>query len=136
MDLPTDLMYTNEHEWIKIDAEASTDERTVAIVGITDFAQQELGELVYVEIDTVGEHLEKDEIFGTVEAVKTTSDLFMPLAGQVLAFNAALDEHQGDNPGLINEEPYGDGWIVRVSLDDPSALDDLLTAEAYAKLIA
>lgn len=136
MNLPKDLHYTNEHEWIKIDEESSSDDKTVAIVGITDFAQGELGDLVYVEVDTVGESLQKDDIFGTVEAVKTTSDLFMPVSGTVLEFNEAISESGGDNPALINEDPYGAGWIIKIELDDPSQLEDLLSADAYQSLIS
>ena len=136
MNLPKELRYTNEHEWIKIDDEASTDDRKIAIIGITDFAQSELGDLVYVEVDTVGEMLQKDDIFGTVEAVKTTSDLFMPVSGTVLEVNEAISESGGDNPALINEDPYGEGWIIKVELDDPSELDDLLSAEDYENLIS
>ena len=135
MKFPTDLKYTEEHEWIKIDDSASDDDKTIAIVGITDFAQSELGELVYVEVDTVGEELAKDEIFGTVEAVKTTSDLFMPVSGEIIAFNPALDENEGDDPGLINSSPYDDGWIIKIALSDPSELDALMDAEAYQALV-
>ncbi|MBP6539096.1 MAG: glycine cleavage system protein GcvH, partial [Saprospiraceae bacterium] len=102
MTFPENLKYTKEHEWIRVEGDT-------AYVGITDFAQGELGELVYVEVDTVGQTIAKDEIFGTVEAVKTTSDLFMPVSGEILEFNNLLDESDGDNPGLINTDPYGDG---------------------------
>ena len=136
MNLPADLKYTNEHEWITIDPESSTDDQTVARIGITDFAQQELGELVYVEVESVGEQLEKDAVFGTVEAVKTTSDLFMPVAGKVIAFNPELDEAQGDNPGMVNEDPYESGWIIKIALDDPSTVAELMSAEDYAELIS
>ncbi len=134
MEFPKDLKYTEEHEWVKVD-ESSSDDRTIAIIGITDFAQSELGELVYVEVETVGDRLGKDEIFGTVEAVKTTSDLFMPVSGEILEFNPALDENEGDDPGLINTSPYGEGWIIKIALDDPSELDSLMDAEAYAALV-
>lgn len=136
MNLPEDLKYTNEHEWVRIDQNASDDDKTVAIVGITDFAQGELGDLVYVEVESVGESLQKDDIFGTVEAVKTTSDLFMPLSGTVLAFNEAISEAGGDNPALINEDPYGEGWIIKIELDDVADLDSLLSAEEYENLIS
>ncbi|NND07195.1 MAG: glycine cleavage system protein GcvH [Saprospiraceae bacterium] len=136
MNLPAKLKYTNEHEWIKIDPEVSTDDQTVAIIGITDFAQQELGELVYVEVETVGEQLAKDEVFGTVEAVKTTSDLFMPVAGKVIAFNPELNEAEGDNPGMVNEEPYASGWIIKIALDNPADLEGLLSAEDYQAVIS
>jgi glycine cleavage system H protein len=128
MNIPDSLKYTKEHEWIRIEGD-------VAIVGITDFAQGELGELVYVEVDTVGQTVAKDEIFGTVEAVKTTSDLFMPVTGEILEFNAQLDESDGDNPGLINEDPYGAGWIVKVKITNTDELAELLDASAYAALV-
>ncbi|MBK6782931.1 MAG: glycine cleavage system protein GcvH [Saprospiraceae bacterium] len=128
MNVPQDLKYTKEHEWVKIEGD-------IAIIGITDFAQGELGELVYVEVDTVGETIKRDEIFGTVEAVKTTSDLFMPVSGEVLEFNDELSESGGDNPGIINEDPYGSGWIIKVKPSDLSELNDLLSADAYAELV-
>lgn len=128
MNFPENLKYTKEHEWIRIEGE-------VAYVGITDFAQNELGELVYVEVDTVGQTVAKDDIFGTVEAVKTTSDLFMPVSGEILEFNGMLDESDGDNPGLINSDPYGDGWIVKIKLTDPSQLDELLDTASYSELV-
>ncbi|HRO72298.1 MAG TPA: glycine cleavage system protein GcvH, partial [Saprospiraceae bacterium] len=106
-----------------------------AYIGITDFAQSELGELVYIEIDTVGQTVERDEVFGTVEAVKTTSELFMPVTGEIIEFNPSLDEADGDNPGLINEDPYGDGWIIKVKIADMSHYDELMDAAAYAELI-
>lgn len=128
MNFPENLKYTKEHEWIRIDGD-------VAYVGITDFAQSELGELVYVEVDTVGQTVSKDDIFGTVEAVKTTSDLYMPVSCEILEFNSMLDESDGDNPGLINSDPYGDGWIVKIKLTDSSQLDELLDAAAYTELV-
>lgn len=128
MKIPNDLKYTKEHEWVKVDGDS-------ALVGVTDFAQGELGEIVYVEVDTVGEELEKGDVFGTVEAVKTTSDMYMPVGGKVLEFNDELNEDEGDNPGLINEDPYGKGWIVKLQLSDSSELDDLLTAEEYEELV-
>jgi glycine cleavage system H protein len=128
MNFPSDLKYTKEHEWIRVDGDH-------AYIGITDFAQSELGELVYVEVETVGETIAKDEIFGTVEAVKTTSDLYMPVSGEIIEFNGKLDETDGDNPGLINEDPYGDGWIVKIKLTNPSELDSLLNADAYTALV-
>lgn len=128
MNIPESLKYTKEHEWIRVEGD-------VAVVGITDFAQGELGELVYVEVETVGQTVAKDEIFGTVEAVKTTSDLFMPVSGEILEFNSQLDESDGDNPGLINEDPYGAGWIVKVKVTNPDELADLLDAAAYAALV-
>ena len=129
MNIPNDLKYTKDHEWIKIEGDIGT-------VWITDFAQAELGEIVYVEVDTVGEELSKDEVFGTVEAVKTTSDLFVPMSGEILEFNQELDEDEGDNPGAINEDPYGKGWIVKIKLSDPGEADDLLDAKAYEELIS
>ncbi|MEM9545437.1 MAG: glycine cleavage system protein GcvH [Bacteroidota bacterium] len=129
MNTPENLRYTNEHEWVRIEGDG------IVVVGITDFAQSELGELVYVEVDTIGEELDKDEVFGTVEAVKTTSDLFMPVSGEVLEFNAEIDESEGDDPALINSDPYGGGWIVKIKLSDESELDSLMSAEEYAKMI-
>ena len=129
MNIPEELKYTAEHEWVKILEDGT------ALVGITDFAQGELGELVYVEVESVGEKIEKDEVFGTVEAVKTTSDLFMPLTGEVLEFNAALDESDGDDPGLINSDPYGEGWIIKISISDKEEVEKLLTAEGYQEAI-
>ncbi len=129
MSVPAELKYSKEHEWVKVGDD------NVIHVGITDFAQGELGELVYVEVESVGETLSKDEVFGTVEAVKTTSDLFMPVSGKILAFNPKLDESEGDEPTLINSDPYGDGWVVKIELTDPSELEELLSAEAYRELI-
>ncbi len=125
MEFPSNLKYTEDHEWVRVEAD------DIAYVGITDFAQSELDELVYVEVDTVDETLDQGEIFGTVEAVKTTSDLYMPVSGTVLEFNSELDESEGDNPTLINKEPYGKGWIVKIKMTNPSELDDLMDAEAY-----
>jgi glycine cleavage system H protein len=135
MNFPHDLKYTSEHEWVRFTDEKTPDGRPVAVVGITDFAQSELGELVYVEVDTVGDTLAKDSVFGTVEAVKTTSDLFMPLSGEILEFNAAISEKGGDDPGLINADPYGKGWIIKVALTDPSETDMLLGEMAYRELV-
>jgi glycine cleavage system H protein len=129
MNLPENLKYTKEHEWIRIL------EDNIAIIGITDFAQSELGELVYVEVDTVGESIAQDDVFGTVEAVKTTSDLFMPVDGEILEFNPAIDENEGDDPGLINSDPYGEGWIVKIKISDPSQVEELLDAQAYEELV-
>ncbi len=131
MNIPSSLKYTEEHEWIRIEADGST-----AYVGITDFAQGELGELVYIEVETVGEELEKGEVFGTVEAVKTTAELFMPVSGKVLEFNPGLSESGGDNPALINNDPYGDGWIVKIQLSNPSEVDELMSAESYQAMIS
>ena len=128
MNVPANLLYTAEHEWILIEGDTAT-------VGITDFAQEQLDELVYVEVDTVGEELDRNEVFGTVEAVKTTSDLFMPVAGTVTEFNPQLDENDGDNPTLVNESPYENGWIVKVKLSDPDDREGLLSAAEYEALI-
>ncbi len=129
MNIPADLKYTKEHEWVKIDGD-------IATIGITDYAQSELGELVYVEVDTIDDELAQNEVFGTVEAVKTTSDLFMPLAGKVLEMNPELDEDEGDNPTAVNEDPYGKGWIVKVKIADKSQIDGLLDASDYKNLIS
>lgn len=128
MSNPKDLKYTKEHEWLRV-------EDNIAYIGITDFAQGELGELVYVEVDSVGDELAKDDVFGTVEAVKTTSELFMPVSGKVLEFNSEIDENGEDNPAAINEDPYGKGWIVKIELSNPSELDDLMSVEEYEKLV-
>lgn len=130
MEFPSQLKYTEEHEWIRLE------EGNIAYVGITDFAQSELDELVYIEVETVGESLGKDDVFGTVEAVKTTSDLFMPVNGKILEFNPKLDENEGDDPTIVNQDPYGDGWVVKIELSDPSEIDDLMDAEAYKQLVA
>lgn len=125
MTFPDNLRYTEEHEWLRVE------DNNIAYIGITDFAQKELDELVYIEVETVGETLEKDEVFGTVEAVKTTSDLFMPVDGTILEFNPKLDEAEGDDPTLVNRDPYGEGWIVKIELSDPSQVESLLDATAY-----
>lgn len=119
--IPKDCRYTKDHEWIKIGDDG------VAVIGITDFAQQELSDIVYVEVETVGEDLDAEEVFGIVEAVKTTSDLYMPITGKVVAWNDSLE----DSPETINEDPYGDGWIAKVEPANPADLDELLTADAY-----
>jgi len=124
MSVPQDLKYTKEHEWVLVEGD-------VATVGITAFAQGELGDIVYVEVETVGESIEKDEVFGSVEAVKTVSDLFMPLSGEILEFNEKLD----GEPEFVNSDPYGDGWMVKVKISDSSELEGLLDATAYAALI-
>lgn len=129
MNVPSDLKYTKDHEWIRVEG------GNMAFIGITDFAQGELGEIVYVEVESVGESLDKEAVFGTVEAVKTTSDLFMPVSGKVVEFNTAIDENGGDDPTLVNSDPYGDGWIIKVELSNPSELDSLLDAAAYSALI-
>ena len=129
MKIPSNYKYTKEHEWVKI-------EDNIAWVGITDFAQSELGEIVFVEVDTVDEDLAVNEVFGTIEAVKTTSDMFMPVSGKVLEFNPAIDEDEGDNPALINEDAFGDAWIIKIEMSDPSELDNLLDAKEYEALIS
>lgn len=125
MNIPSDLKYTKDHEWIKIEGDTAT-------IGITDFAQGELGDIVYVDVDTLDDTVEKDEIFGSVEAVKTVSDLFMPLTGKVSEFNEKLE----DDPELVNSDPYGDGWMIKVTIADASQIDDLLDAETYKGLIS
>ena len=124
MNIPNELKYTAEHEWIRIEGDE-------AVIGVTDFAQGELGDVVFLEIETEGESLAKGEIFGTIEAVKTVSDLYMPLDGEVKEINPALE----DKPELINSSPFDQGWMIRVKLSDPAQLDDLLSAAAYAELI-
>ncbi len=124
MNIPSELKYTKDHEWIKVEGD-------VATVGITDFAQGELGDIVYVEVETVDETLEKEEVFGTVEAVKTVSDLFLPVSGEIIEFNEALEEE----PEKVNEDPYGAGWMVRIRMSDPSELEELLDAGAYRELV-
>lgn len=129
MNVPQNLKFTKEHEWVLIEGDTAT-------IGITDFAQSELGELVYVEVDTIGECINEGEIFGTVEAVKTTSELFMPLTGTVLEFNDELNENEGDNPGVINEDAYGAGWIIKIKIENQEEIENLLDAEAYLELIS
>jgi len=129
MNVKEGLKYSKEHEWIRVEGDE-------AYIGITDFAQTELGEIVYVEVETVGETIAVNEIFGTIEAVKTTSDLFMPVSGKVLEFNSKLDETQGDQPDLVNSEPYGDGWIIKIELTDKGQLDDLMDVAGYKELIS
>jgi glycine cleavage system H protein len=124
MNIPAELKYTKDHEWVKIEGD-------VAIVGITEFAQSELGDIVYVEIETIGETLDQEEVFGSVEAVKTVSDLFMPVSGEILEFNEALE----GNPELVNSDPYGEGWMIKVKLTDASQYDQLLDAATYEGLI-
>ena len=124
MNFPTDVKYTKDHEWIRVDGD-------VAYVGITDYAQSEVGEIVYVDITTEGDTVGKEEVFGTIEAVKTVSDLFMPVSGEVLEVNPELE----DAPQLVNEDAYGKGWIIKISVSDPAELDDLLDAAAYEKTI-
>ena len=124
MNVPKDLKYTKDHEWVKIEGD-------IAIIGITDFAQGELGDIVYVEVDTLEETLQKEEVFGTVEAVKTVSDLFMPLSGEILEFNESLET----NPEKVNEDPYNEGWMIKMKVSDLSEMDNLLSAEDYQNTI-
>ena len=124
MNIPNDLKYTSEHEWIRVEGD-------VIVVGVTDFAQGELGDVVFLEIETEGESLDKGETFGTIEAVKTVSDLYMPVGGEVIEVNAALE----DNPELVNSDPFGEGWMIRIKVADATELDELMDAEAYGALI-
>ena len=124
MNIPANLKYTKDHEWISLDGD-------VATVGITDFAQKELGDIVYVEVETLDQTLDKDEVFGTVEAVKTVSDLFLPLAGEIVEFNESLET----SPEKVNSDPYGEGWMVKVKISDVSDFENLLDSEAYKNLI-
>ena len=124
MNIPSELLYSKDHEWVKIDLD-------IATIGITDFAQRELGDIVYVEIESVGHNLTVEEVFGTIEAVKTVSDLFMPISGEVLEFNKTLEE----TPEIVNDEPYDSGWIIKIKVDDPSQVKDLLSPNKYKQLI-
>ena len=124
MNFPATLRYTRDHEWVSLDG-------NIATVGITDFAQGELGDIVYVEVETLDQNLEKDEVFGTVEAVKTVSDLFLPLTGEVIAFNDALES----TPEAVNSDPYGAGWMIKIKIANTSEIDSLLTDEEYKQLI-
>ena len=124
MNIPENLKYTKDHEWIKAEGD-------VAWVGITDFAQNELGDIVFIEVETVGENLAREETFGTIEAVKTVSDMFMPVSGEVLEFNKALEA----NPETVNKDPFGAGWVIKVKMSDPSELDALLDAGQYRELV-
>ena len=124
MNIPSELKYTKDHEWISIEGE-------IATIGITDFAQSELGDIVYVEVETVDETLEIEAVFGTVEAVKTVSDLFLPLTGEIIEFNEALE----DEPELVNSDPYGNGWMIKLKISNSSEIEKLLSADAYKALI-
>jgi len=124
MDFPAGLKYTKDHEWIKVEGD-------IAYIGITEFAQRELGDIVYIDITSLGKEVAKDEVFGTVEAVKTVSDLFMPVTGTINEVNPALDKQ----PELVNSDPYGEGWMVKITLSDASAVDELLTADSYKSLV-
>ena len=125
MNVPKNLKYTNDHEWIKVDGD-------IATIGITDFAQGELGDIVYVEVETLEETLDKEEVFGTVEAVKTVSDLFMPISGEILEFNESLET----NPEKVNDNPYESGWMIKIKISDSSELEDLLSPEDYENTIS
>ena len=124
MNIPADLKYTKDHEWVKIEGDTAT-------VGITDFAQKELGDIVYVEVETLDQELAKDDVFGTVEAVKTVSDLFLPLSGEIIAFNDSLET----TPEKVNSDPYGDGWMVKVKISNEDEINELLSSEQYKELI-
>ena len=124
MNIPSELKYTKDHEWVKLEGD-------IATIGITDFAQGELGDIVYVEVETIGETLEAEEIFGTVEAVKTVSDLFLPIAGEILELNELIEEA----PETVNEDPYGEGWMIKLKVSNTSQFDDLLSSEEYQKLV-
>ena len=124
MNVPQELKYTKDHEWVRIEGD-------IATVGVTDFAQGELGDIVYVEVETVGETLEKEEVFGTVEAVKTVSDLFSPLSGEIIEFNESLE----DTPEKVNSDPYGDGWMVKIRISDQDQVSELLSASEYKEII-
>lgn len=124
MNIPSNLKYTKEHEWVSIDGD-------VATVGITEFAQKELGDIVYVEVETVDQTLDKDEVFGTVEAVKTVSDLFLPLTGEIIEFNENLETE----PEKVNSDPYGEGWMIKIKMDNPAEVEELLSSEDYKALI-
>jgi len=126
MNFPTDIEYTKDHEWIRME-----DDKT-ALIGITDFAQKELGDIVYVDITTVGNEMKAEEVFGTVEAVKTVSDLFLPVAGTILTINPLLEKQ----PELVNNDPYGDGWMIKLSVNDPADVEKLMDAAAYEQLVA
>lgn len=127
MDYPDDLHYTKDHEWIRVEADGKT-----AVVGITHFAQGELGDIVFVELEPIDSQIDKDDLFGTVEAVKTVSDLFMPISGTIVAQNEALD----GNPELINQDPYGEGWMVKISMDNPEDANQLMSASEYAGMVS
>lgn len=124
MNIPADLHYTKDHEWIRLNGKT-------AYVGITDFAQGELGDIVFVEVETVGSHLEKGSTFGTIEAVKTVSDLFLPVAGTVVSLNQKIN----DTPDVINKDPYGEGWLIQMEVDDPAQVNELMDASAYAAML-
>ena len=124
MNVPTNLKYTKDHEWIRVEGDE-------AVVGVTDFAQSQLGDVVFIEIETLGETIEKEEVFGTIEAVKTVSDMFMPVSGEIIAVNESL----ADAPETVNKDPYGEGWMVKIKITDPSQLEELLTPEQYGEIV-
>ncbi|HOP04313.1 MAG TPA: glycine cleavage system protein GcvH [Tenuifilaceae bacterium] len=124
MNVPTNLKYTKDHEWIRVEGDE-------AVVGVTDFAQGQLGDVVFIEIETLGETIEKEEVFGTIEAVKTVSDMFMPVSGEIIAVNESL----ADAPETVNKDPYGEGWMVKIKITDPSQLEELLTPEQYGEIV-
>ena len=124
MNVPANLKYSNDHEWCRVEGDT-------AVIGITDFAQSQLGDIVFVDVTTEGETLEKGEVFGTIEVVKTVSDLFLPIGGEVLEINPELEEH----PELVNKDPYGDGWLIKIKPTDTTEMDELLDAEAYKQII-
>ena len=124
MNIPQELKYTKDHEWIRVEGDTVT-------IGITDFAQSELGDIVYVEVETVDETLDKEEVFGTVEAVKTVSDLYLPISGEIIEFNESLE----DEPEKVNSDPYGEGWMIKVKFSDDSQLEELLSADAYKEIL-
>ncbi len=124
MNIPSELKYTKDHEWVRVEGD-------IATVGVTDFAQSELGDIVFVEVDTVDEELEAEEVFGSIEAVKTVSDLFMPLSGEILELNAQIEA----SPELVNADPYGEGWMIKIKIKDPAEVESLLSAEAYQEAI-
>lgn len=125
MNVPANLKYTKDHEWLRVET------NNIGYVGVTDFAQSELGDIVFIEIETLGESLKKEDVFGTIEAVKTVSDMFMPLGGEILEINPELEEF----PDLVNKDPYGKGWMVKIKISDPSEIKDLLTADKYKALL-
>jgi glycine cleavage system H protein len=124
MNVPVNLLYTKDHEWIRVEGDT-------AYIGVTDFAQSELGDIVFIEIETVGETLKKEEVFGTIEAVKTVSDMFMPVSGEILELNPSLEE----SPDQVNKDPYGKGWMIKIKIINPSEVNDLLTAEKYSAML-
>ena len=124
MNVPGNLKYTKDHEWLRVEGDSG-------YVGITDFAQGELGDIVFIEIETVGENLKKEEVFGTIEAVKTVSDMFMPVGGEILEMNQDIE----DNPAAVNKDPYNSGWVIKIKISNPSEVDELLSAEQYKTLI-